>query len=77
MSGRIIFEPKIPTSCDRGQCKDKPRAEGHRDGTIWECDDCGRQWVVWSGAQYNESFSAWKLHRKPSADVEIGGQGNG
>lgn len=63
MTGRIIFEPKIPTSCDRRQCKDKPLAETYRDGTIWECDDCGRQWVVWSAAQYNESFSAWKLHR--------------
>lgn len=63
MTGRIIFVPPRPTACDRGQCEDKPRAEGYRDGTIWECDHCGAQWIVWSGAQYNEPFTAWKLHR--------------
>jgi ribosomal protein L37AE/L43A len=66
MTGRIIYTPPTPTACDRGDCADKPRADGLRDGTIWECDHCGRQWIVWSGAQYNESFSAWKLHHKPS-----------
>lgn len=60
MTGRIIYTPPIPTSCDRGECADKPKADGLRDGTIWECDHCGRHWIVWSGAQYNEPFSAWR-----------------
>lgn len=63
MTGRIIFEPPLPTACERRGCEGKPRADAYRDGTIWECDACGAQWVVWSGAQYNEAFSAWKLHR--------------
>ncbi len=65
MSGRIIFKPEMPSACDRGQCDGKPRAADYRVGTIWECDHCGRQWIVWSGAQYNEPFSAWKLHSEP------------
>lgn len=68
MTGRIIFEPGIPTVCDRGQCEDKPPAADYRDGTIWQCDHCGRQWVVWSGAQYNEAFSAWKPYEGPPVE---------
>ncbi|MFD6699702.1 MULTISPECIES: hypothetical protein [unclassified Microbacterium] len=67
MSGRIIFEPKRPTACERGQCADKPGAVGYRDGTLWQCDDCGEVWEVWSGAQYNEAFSAWKISDSPAA----------
>ena len=65
MTGRIIFEPKRPTACERGQCEGKPKAENCRDGTLWECDECGSQWIVWSGAQYNEQFSAWQRHTEP------------
>lgn len=60
MTGRIIYTPPQPTACDRGDCADKPKADGLRDGTIWECDHCGTHWIVWSGAQYNEAFSAWR-----------------
>jgi hypothetical protein len=60
MTGRIIYTPPVPTLCDRELCADKPEAEGLRDGTIWECDHCARTWIVWSGAQYNEPFSAWR-----------------
>lgn len=67
MTGTIIYEPPTPTACERGDCADKPRADQYRDGTLWECDHCGAQWVVWSGAQYNEAFSAWRLHRAGSA----------
>lgn len=66
MTGRIIFEPKRPTACERGQCEGKPKAENYRDGTIWACDECGSQWIVWSGAQYNEAFSAWRRHTEPT-----------
>lgn len=65
MSGRIIFEPHRPNACERGLCEGKPKAENYRDGTIWECDECGSQWIVWSGAQYNEAFSAWRRHTEP------------
>lgn len=66
MTGSIIYEPPTPTVCERGDCADKPRADQYRDGTLWECDHCGAQWVVWSGAQYNETFSGWRLHRAGS-----------
>lgn len=67
MTGRIIFQPPQPTACARGNCEGRPRAADYRDGTIWQCDNCGAQWVVWSGVQYNEPFSAWKFHRAGSA----------
>lgn len=60
MSGRIIFQPPRPTACERGLCESKPVADQYRDGTIWQCDECGSKWEVWSGAQYNEAFSAWR-----------------
>lgn len=60
MSGRIVYAPKIPSACERGQCEGKPHAGGHQPGTIWECDECGQQWVVVHGAQYNEEYSAWR-----------------
>lgn len=61
MTGRIVYEPPQHTACDREMCEDKPEASNYRDDTIWECDHCGRHWIVWSGAQYNESFSAWRI----------------
>ena len=67
MSGRIIFEPKRPIVCERGVCEGKPKAENYRDGTIWECDECGSQWIKWSGVQYNESFDAWRRHTEPKS----------
>ena len=38
------------TACGRGQCEGKLRAAGCHDGTIWECDECGSEWGVRSGA---------------------------
>lgn len=61
MSGRIIYEPPTPSSCDRKHCEGKPEAADYRDGTIWQCDHCGLKWEVWSGAQYNDPFSAWRV----------------
>jgi len=60
MTGRIVYTPPIPSACKLDLCPEKPDAEGLRDGTIWQCDHCGRYWLVWSGAQYNEPFSAWR-----------------
>lgn len=65
MSGRIIFQPSRPTACERGACEGKPKAEAYRDGTVWQCDECGSKWEVWSGAQYNEAFSAWRRTGEP------------
>lgn len=73
MSGLIIFEPAMPTACERGQCEGKPKAEFHRDGTLWQCNHCGEVWEVWSGAQYNEPFSAWKISDSPAAAGFRGG----
>lgn len=61
MSGRITFIPKTPTACERGSCEGKPDPKLHRDGTIWQCYECGKEWVVVSGAQYNESYTAWRV----------------
>lgn len=62
MSGRIIFEPTDEAACERNRdCADKPIAYLLRPGTIWKCDDCGREWVVVEGAQYNESYKAWRI----------------
>lgn len=60
MSGKIIYEPHLPTACERGMCEGKPNPESYRDGTIWQCDECGSRWEKWSGAQYNEPFDAWR-----------------
>lgn len=63
MTGRIVYTPPTPTLCELDMCADKPEAKDFADGTIWECDHCGRHWIVWSGAQYNEQFSAWRRAR--------------
>ena len=60
MTGKIIYEPPVPTPCDRGACAGKPPAEDYRDGTRWQCDDCGAIWEKHSGAQYNEPYDAWR-----------------
>ncbi len=61
MSGRITFGPEPAAVCDRpGGCPEKPRAEAHSRRTVWTCDECGREWVVVEGAQYNEPYSAWR-----------------
>lgn len=61
MTGRITHTPTPQTLHDRKGCDGKPDANMHARGTIWTCDDCGKQWVVVQGAQYNESYSAWRV----------------
>lgn len=29
-------------------------------GTRGECDRCGQEWIVVSGAKYNETYRAWR-----------------
>lgn len=61
MTGRITYVPQPAAVCERpGGCPDKPRAEAYTRGTVWTCDECGREWVVVTGAQYNEPYSAWR-----------------
>ena len=60
MSGKIIYEPPVPTPCDRGACEGKPEAKDYRDGTRWQCDECGAVWEVYSGAQYNIPYTSWR-----------------
>lgn len=55
MSGQIIYVP--PTA---HECGGQPPARMLNAGTQWQCDDCGQVWVVVEGAQYNESYSAWR-----------------
>lgn len=62
MSGRITFVPTPAAICERpAGCLDKPPPHVHRRGTIWTCDECGRQWVLVVGAQYNEPYEAWRI----------------
>lgn len=61
MTGRITFTPEPAAVCERpAGCLDKPNHRMLRSGTIWTCDECGREWVVVTGAQYNESYTAWR-----------------
>lgn len=68
MSGRIVYEPSTPSACERGNCEGKIRAPELRPGTIWKCDECGKQWVVVQGAQYNESYQAWRVLTERNRD---------
>ena len=60
MAGRITFVPSTPTACEQGHCAGKPSPDPHRPGTIWTCDECGKEWVLVQGAQYNETYRAWR-----------------
>lgn len=55
MGGKIIL---IPESAH--QCADFPVAGMLKKGTQWQCNDCNKIWVVVTGAQYNEPYSAWR-----------------
>lgn len=68
MSGRIIYVP--PSAHD---CEGRPSADWYKAGTIWECSECGKQYVVVEGAQYNESYSAWRDADKPTLQGEYRG----
>lgn len=57
MTGKITY---VPSSHERHGCEGMPAADALPAGTIWTCDDCGQEWVVVEGAQYNESYSAWR-----------------
>jgi hypothetical protein len=48
-------------------------ADAYPAGTLWECDDCGKQWVVVTGAQYNEPYSAWRDASQPTIFGEFRG----
>ena len=56
MPGRIISEPTR-----EHVCADKPVADRYARGTQWQCDECHTIWVLVVGAQYNESYSAWRV----------------
>jgi len=56
VTGRII---STPDPMRNHRC-DLPRAESYQRGTVWECDDCEKQYVVVQGAQYNEAYTAWR-----------------
>lgn len=55
MSGKITPPPAAPH-----QCTGRPDAKRHARGTVWTCNNCGKQFVVVFGAQYNESYVAWR-----------------
>ena len=61
MTGRITFVPTPAAVCDRpGGCRDKPHPQVHSRGTIWTCDECGKEWVLVTGSQHNETYEAWR-----------------
>lgn len=55
MSGRIISTP-----VEAHRCTGLPSAAAHPEGAVWECDECGKQWVQVTGSQYNETFYTWR-----------------
>lgn len=55
MTGRIILIPEAAHSC-----KGRPDPKPYARGTVWQCDECALKWVVVRGAQYNESYEAWR-----------------
>lgn len=61
MTGRIIYRPAARNACTGPTgCPDKPAFDGLDRGTIWQCDECDQQWVLVIGAQYNETYWAWR-----------------
>jgi len=67
MSGKITYTPE---DHELHGCQGKPVASTLRRGTIWTCDDCGKRWVVVTGSQYNETYSAWRDASKPTLSGE-------
>lgn len=62
MAGRITYVPEpASTHSDRQRCPGMPAPEMFPRGTQWTCNECDRIWVVVEGAQYNESYSAWRI----------------
>lgn len=61
MAGRIIYRPHLARECaSPSGCPGKPNHLGLDHGTIWQCDECEQQWVLVMGAQYNETYWAWR-----------------
>lgn len=61
MTGRITHVPNLAQRCETAAgCPDKPSPNILQPGTIWQCDECAREWVVVYGAQYNEPYQAWR-----------------
>jgi hypothetical protein len=61
MTGKIIFTPSPLQRCETALgCADRPPADTLKPATVWKCDECGREWVVTEGAQYNEPYQAWR-----------------
>lgn len=55
MAGRIVSVPEAAHKCEG-----MPPAVNHVEGTVWQCDECRKQWVQVTGAQYNETFYTWR-----------------
>lgn len=55
MPGHIILPPPPPHKCEG-----RPPADHFKPATVWQCDECGKKYVVVEGAQYNESYTAWR-----------------
>ena len=51
-----VIEPVVPTPCRL------PEADRYRDGTLAQCEDCGRWWVKWTDYTY-WAAPAWRQVR--------------
>lgn len=61
MAGKIIFTPEAGVALHI--CEGKPDAKAHAPGTVWQCDDCGRTWVVvveGAAPNANPTIKVWK-----------------
>jgi hypothetical protein len=55
VSGRIIYTPKKAHICGG-----RPDVEDCLEGTVWECDECAQQWVVFQGMRYPDPPLYWR-----------------
>lgn len=70
MSGKIVYTPSVKTLHERSGCAGLPNPNQHVPATRWQCDDCGQEWVVVSGSQYNETYRAWRKLNSRNRDGE-------
>lgn len=59
MTGRIIFTPPPPSKHTTDGCPDMPKAKRFVTGTIWKCDVCLRNFVVFAALQ--GEHRGWRL----------------
>lgn len=69
MAGKIIFTPEPGAYVHT--CEGQPEAKAHAPGTIWQCDECFRTWVVvleGAAPNANPSIKVWRRLTEANRD---------